>query len=235
MVPGDEDPGGGGGGGGGGAPEQACEEASDCELAASTCCECPSFAAPIQDGFGNSCEDVECPPSDLCPAVMAVCAQEQCQMVCAPLEVTQTCVLGFARDAAGCLLDACQTASLDVLICEQDSDCTQIPADCCGCSQGGRDQAALTADAAEITVALDCSGEEICPDVNVCDSEAAPKCFAGACFLTQIDVDSSLDDGEEELCGTPALGPCAQNSRCLVNQVPGAEVTEIGVGICVTP
>ncbi|MBL4633154.1 MAG: hypothetical protein JKY56_04735 [Kofleriaceae bacterium] len=225
------EPGDGGGGGGGGAPVQAnCELPSACVLAASTCCECPSFAVPSSDGFVDSCEDVDCEASEICPAVVASCDGNQCQVACAAVATEAQCEFGFVRDSAGCLLDEC-VSGFSLIACEQASDCQQIPSDCCGCARGGRDQAVLASDAAAVAKGLACTGQESCPEIDVCDSTESPQCVAGACVLTTSDTTDIPPS--VTLCGTLALGPCSDGFTCLLNYAAEETASALGVGVCV--
>jgi hypothetical protein len=129
-------------GNGGGAGSGACEVASDCVLAASTCCDCPSFAVAAGEGYDAGCDEVNCDASGICPAVEATCEEGQCSLVCSPLIADQICAFGFEADEAGCLLNECAGAPTSAEAeCEIDADCVQVPADCCGCAAGGLDKA----------------------------------------------------------------------------------------------
>ncbi len=215
----------------GGAPVQAdCELPSACVLAASTCCECPSFAVPLSDGFVDSCEDVDCEASEICPAIVASCEGNQCQVACAAVATENQCEFGFVRDSAGCLVDECDSGD-NVLACKQASDCQQIPSDCCGCARGGSEQAVLASAAAALLSELACTGQESCPEIDVCDSEEAPQCVAGACVLTSAGPTDSPPSAA--LCGTLALGLCSAGFTCLLNYAAEETASALGVGVCV--
>jgi hypothetical protein len=206
-----------------------CEEAADCVLAASTCCECPTFAVATTDGYGDGCALVECPapdPSGACPALEAACEDQACAVRCAEVAATRTCAGGFARDALGCLLDAC--AEAPAARCEDDDDCVQVPADCCGCARGGADTAVL-ADAADAHAdGLACTGDEVCPRVDVCDAGEVPTCVAGACALLGA---PSEDDEATAYCGTPDHPSCPEGSACVLN-ADDPVAAALGVGVC---
>lgn len=234
---GDSDDGGGEGGGapgegddGGGAPPE-CTVADDCVLVASTCCQCPSFAAPL-GGLGDGCDAVECsdPPTD-CPAIEAACRAGICAVACAPVVTAQSCAFGFARDVAGCLVDVCAPESdADPASCAGDGDCVRVAADCCGCELGGED-IAVAAEAADAFVAgLDCDGEVSCPGVDVCTPEQVPQCVAGHCAL----LAPRGDDGTGSLafCGTLDHPPCEAGSVCVLNGPEANDAAALGVGAC---
>ncbi len=222
-------------GDGGGEPDDRqgadqCTTPTDCVLAASTCCECPSFSAPVGGGYDAGCEEVECGPQQgVCPAVEPRCDTGTCVMVCSPLVADRTCAEGFVRDEAGCLRNEC-VVSDEIAICEVDDDCQKIPADCCGCALGGVDHAVPAADADSFLGSLDCPPGPECPGVDVCDSEQVPRCIAGACTLgvASTDVDPLLS----QLCGTPQLSLCPPASLCMLNAEDG-NASALGVGLCV--
>jgi len=207
-----------------------CQVASDCELAASTCCECPSFAVPAGQGFDGGCEDVECEPSGLCPAVEASCSSGQCVMICSPIITNQICAFGFERDAAGCLQNVCASSGGgEAASCSEDSECVQIPADCCGCSRGGQDQAVPSGTEADELDSLNCPSDPACPEIDVCDADEVPRCIAGSCVLS---AEPSSLSGDEILCGTPDLPACAAGSSCVLNDLSAKDANELGVGVC---
>ncbi len=228
SSPGDGTDGMGGGAGG-------CELAADCVLAASTCCDCPSFAVAAEDGNDAGCEEVNCDATGLCPAVEATCDQGQCLMVCSPLIADKICSFGFDADEAGCLLNECAPApSSAVPECEINADCVQVPADCCGCGLGGLDKAIPAALAEENENFLNCPVDPACPGINVCNADESAQCIAGSCALV-----GSTDDGgppgapESALCGTPELPPCATGFSCVLNDLSANDAASMGVGSCV--
>ena len=230
-------------GGGGEVPEpgdddgfggaQQCATASDCVLAASTCCECPSFAAPTGEGYDAGCDAVDCEaPTGVCPAVEATCDSGECVMICSPIQTDRTCSFGFVRDEAGCLVNECAGAETEVAECEIDDDCVQIPADCCGCANGGEDRAAPTSDSVGLVDGLDCPPDPACPGVDVCDATQVPRCITGACVLSDESVNPQPDPSSTQLCGTPQLEACPDESVCILNEVSAKEANNLGVGSC---
>src|SRR5258708_29774214 len=130
--------GGRGSGSGSGAPGE-CAADTDCALAATTCCACPTFAVAVTDPAHAACADMQCPPSSCTNNVRATCELGACTIACVALACpAQSCASGFAVDATGCLSCACDAGATE---CAIDSDCTRVPADCCGCTRGGRDTA----------------------------------------------------------------------------------------------
>ncbi|MCP4447709.1 MAG: hypothetical protein GY811_20585 [Myxococcales bacterium] len=232
----------GGGRGGFGPPQegdyglgepQQCTQASDCVLAASTCCECPSFAARMGEGYDAGCDAIDCEaPTGLCPAVEATCDSGECIMICSPIQTDKTCAFGFIRDDAGCLTNECATPSMDLAECEIDTDCVQIPADCCGCAQGGEDRAALAEDAEALVDELACPPSSACPEIDVCDSSQIPRCITGSCVLADLSMNPQPDPSSIQLCGTPQLELCPSGSQCVLNQVSAKEASDLGVGSC---
>ncbi len=215
----------------GAAPQ--CTTPTDCVLAASTCCECPSFSAPASEGYDAGCEAVECGPQGVCPAVEPQCDTGVCVMICSPLIADRTCAFGFVRDEAGCLRNECVVSDEPSTMCEFDEDCTQIPADCCGCALGGVDQSVPVAEEDSFLGGLDCPPKPSCPDVNVCDPEQVPRCIAGVCTLDVALTDIEPDPSTPQLCGTPQLSMCPVGSLCILNAKAGELAPTLGVGSCV--
>ncbi len=212
-----------------------CRVDLDCDLAASTCCECPSFAVPSGQGFDDGCQDVQCEPGGLCPAVQATCVSGQCVMVCAPVVTTQVCAFGFQADAAGCLLNECASPSGTAPgVCLLDEECVQIPADCCGCSRGGADRAVLASAQSDELDGLACPANPACPEIDVCNPEQVPRCIAGSCALVESQAETPPDDGPI-LCGRPELPVCAVGTICVLNALSANDATQLGVGICTAP
>ncbi len=239
-ISGESGPGSGAGGGSAPDPEDdgagafaQCTEPSDCVLAASTCCECPTFAAPVGEGYDAGCDAVDCvEPTGRCPAVEATCDAGACVMICSPIQTDKTCTFGFVRDDLGCLTNECATPDTDLGQCELDADCVQIPADCCGCSNGGSDRAAPASDAGALLGALECPPNPACPGIDVCDSSQIPRCITGSCVLADESLNPSPDPSSTQLCGTPQLESCPIGSVCLLNQVSAKEASDLGVGSC---
>jgi hypothetical protein len=207
------------GGEGGAAGE--CAVDSDCVLAGATCCACPTFAMPV-DPANDICAGVECPaPGSACAQnIHAACAQGACVLACNVLECDQQCADGFAIDASGCETCAC----LDVTSrsCSSGSDCSEVPADCCGCTLGGSDTAVPTSDVASYEASLGCSPDPSCPGVNTCQADVSPQCVQGACAL--------VAPLPANACGRPDLPACPSGMYCALNSDAGA--TAQGVGTC---
>jgi hypothetical protein len=226
-----------------------CEIADDCVAASSTCCECPSFAVPLDSEFAGACDQVECEPPLDCPKVEPACVDTQCELVCTSLPVTvkDDCPLGFARDAFGCLLDECRTDAVDeVFACQEDVDCTQVPADCCGCERGGAQTAVAASAADEFAESLECQENPPCPGVNVCDPGLVPRCIAQTCTLAPGDDDDGGDDAGDDggdgdgdgsggvgaFCGVPDFPPCPPGQMCVLNHPDAGDATRMGLGTC---
>lgn len=205
-----------------------CVLDDECELAGSSCCECPSFALPVSDGFGDACDDIDCPPDDSCPAVQAACDEGACVVQCSPIPCDTTCENGFAADGFGCLVCACAPAA-PTAECGDDDDCVEVPADCCGCQLGGSDTAVPADRVAEHIDMLDCPAEPACPGVDVCMDDYTPVCVFGQCMLT-----SAVDTPGTPftLCGRSDLPPCPDGEVCVLNDPEAKDVSLAGVGVC---
>ena len=200
---------------------RGCFEDADCELASTTCCECPSFALAAGDPKLDACEDVNCPPPEAtCARLRAVCEQSRCEVACEAQPVTMSCVDGFATDAAGCLIDACAEPATE---CTSDAQCAQTRADCCGCARGGSDTAVAAGDRAAYDQALGCSGAEACPEVSTCVAAETPQCAQGTCKLI-------AGEPPGDACGRPDLAACPAGKTCTVNADKTADLH--GVGVC---
>lgn len=225
-----------GDGQGDGAPEAAeCAIADDCVAAASTCCECPSFAVPSSSGYDQACDEVDCDAPSGCSAVEPACVDGACQLVCTPITTDLSCEVAFARDGFGCLLDACAAApDSEAAECDDDMDCVQVPADCCGCSAGGEDTAVPADQVAAHEDSLDCRADPTCPDVDLCDPSREPRCVLGHCELSSPPSDGG-DDGAEQpsvRCGIAGDPPCEGGQVCVLNHPGGADATRSGAGSC---
>ena len=199
-----------------------CIDDTDCQLAARTCCECPTFALSAGDPKLDACSDVNCPlPQTTCSRIRAVCDRNQCTVACEPVAVTMTCATGFATDAAGCLIDAC--AALPSPTCAVDTDCVETRADCCGCARGGDDTAVPKQTQTSYDQQLGCTGGEVCPEVNTCVTTETPQCAQGSCKLIAGGVPA-------DACGRPDLPPCEAGKLCTVNASDPAN--KHGVGVC---
>ncbi len=221
------DPGDDGFGSGSGAPQSSCSTDMDCELAASSCCECPSFATNRFDPTNGACTGIACPNPPVCPGnVRAACdlAKNQCTVACVemacPTSTSNACPDGYAIDpATGCL--SCECAAPDMVNgCELDSDCVETREDCCGCARGGKDTAVLAADRATYDQMLFCPSNPQCPGTDTCDPASEPRCVQGACILT-----------DAMLPANACAGPGSCNGTCIINRDPAASA--LGVGVCV--
>jgi hypothetical protein len=201
-----------------------CASAADCVLAASTCCACPDFAMPDM-GWEDGCQDIECPMPADCPAIAADCVEGACTTVCAPVTCDLSCEGGFAADAAGCLVCACGAGETPPASCVEDADCVEVPADCCGCAQGGEDTAVPAAYADAAVESLMCPTDPACPQIDVCDPSAAPRCVSGTCALVP-----GTSDGLDVGCGRPDLPTCPEGTVCVLNADSDAQSQ--GVGTC---
>lgn len=224
----------------GGEAEVECYADVDCELAASSCCGCATFAQPTTRGFADSCEDVVCPLPEACAPTVARCdSLGTCVLACAEVTCDLSCSGGFAVDEAGCQVCECGSAP-SAPACASDEDCARVPADCCGCELGGLSIAVPVAEVDDFASALSC-GEEpaICPGVNTCEPGAQPRCSAGVCTLGEAPgaspTDGGLDPAALALCGTPELGACPGGTVCVLNDPAAAESGNPGLGVCRTP
>jgi hypothetical protein len=202
-----------------------CASDLDCVGAASTCCECPSFALPASSGWGSSCAPVSCAPAPSCGEVRAVCNAGACGLACNEIACDASCATGFAVDAAGCQVCGCTAGAAPE--CAIDADCARVAADCCGCAQGGADTAVPAGDVDAHDAMLMCPSAPACPGVDVCDPSAAPHCAGGRCTLTDAPANAALPPGA---CGRPDLPSCPTGLRCMLNA--SAETDLAGVGLC---
>lgn len=212
------------------APAMACAVDSDCELAGSSCCECPSFALPVSGGFGEACGDLDCQVPESCPAIQAVCSAGACVLECLPLACDLTCGGGFAMDELGCLVCACTASGPITAECQDDVQCAQVPADCCGCSRGGEDTAVPMDQVEAHRAGLDCPAEPACPGVNACMEGYGPKCVNGHCELAPAMPEDN--QGSLGWCGRSDLPACADGQVCVLNDPEAKEATQAGVGVC---
>jgi hypothetical protein len=227
---------GGGGGGGGGYGSgsgsnpgasigEPCGSNADCALAATTCCECPSFAVNVDDPSYAGCKDVTCSPAPSCPFsanAEAQCKGNFCVLVCLPMGCPTSCPAGFAIDpATGCLSCMC-TDSISPANCNVDSDCVRTRADCCGCVHGGSDTAVRASQQAAFDASLDCPPDPTCPSVNSCNSDLLARCIDGACELAPA--------APAGACGSAGLPACSGSASCTINVDPDASAQ--GLGVC---
>jgi hypothetical protein len=206
-----------------------CAGDADCVAAASTCCECPSFALPASSGWKSACDAVMCPAdAPACDEVKASCDHGTCTLACAAIACDLSCDGGFAIDAAGCQVCACAPPPVaNAMSCLSDGDCAEVRADCCGCKQGGADTAVPVAEVAAHDAALMCPTTPACPGVDVCVPGAAPRCDRGTCVLSDAAPGDVLPPGA---CGRPDLPACPTGLRCLLNA--SADAAMAGVGVC---
>jgi hypothetical protein len=236
-----DDSGSGGDGGEepGGAPTaNACTLADECVAVSSICCECPTFAVPADSPFADACDQVDCETPNDCPQVEAACVESQCQLICSTVEATMSCANGFERDTFGCLIDACRADPGDFFSCEQDEDCTEAQADCCGCELGGISTAVAIDFLDQYIESLGCEPDPQCPDINSCDASLVPRCVAQTCTLGPPDEGGDDGDGGGEpgnFCGTPDLPACPEGQVCVLNHPDATDATMMGVGSCVDP
>lgn len=203
-------------------PQSACASDTDCQLTASSCCECPSFSTNRDVPSNGACTGIVCPNPPSCPAnVRAACNLDtnQCEVACVEMACATDCPDGFAIDpATGCLSCACAPAA-SLNGCMLDDDCVQTREDCCGCARGGRDTAVLASDLAAYDSMLLCPSNPQCPGLDTCDPGTAPRCVQGACVLTDSTIPANA-----------CSGACASGT-CVINRDPAA--TTHGVGVCV--
>jgi hypothetical protein len=212
----------GNGTGGADAPAQ-CATDNDCALAAARCCDCPTFAMMV-DPATNICAGVTCPMPGInsCPTnIHAACVQTQCELACNVVQCDQQCPDGFAIDSNGCT--TCSCAAVTSRSCTTGSDCSEVPADCCGCALGGSDTAVPSSQVASWETGLDCPPSPSCPGVSTCDTSETPACVQGACALAP--------PLPANACGRPDLAACGSGMICALNADPQA--TAQGVGVCV--
>jgi hypothetical protein len=206
-------------GSGSAAPPQ-CIGDGDCALAAPTCCECPTFAVPVNDPLHASCANVDC-PTMTCPMnVAASCNQNMCELTCVAMTCPASCQVGYTIDGTGCLTCDCATAANH---CTADPDCVEVRADCCGCAKGGADTSVATVDAAQHDLDLGCPTDPQCPGANVCELGAAPHCVEGSCALFSGGL-------PPDACGRADLPACPTGEVCKVNVDTRASLE--GVGVC---
>jgi hypothetical protein len=213
-----------------GAPAEEAGECladADCVPAGATCCDCPGHAVSVASGWAGACEEVSCQPPDGCAAVEAACEVGRCVLRCAPVACDLACEAGFAADELGCLVCACAPAS--AVECAVDTDCVQAPADCCGCARGGVDTAVPAATREDHVAGLGCDGAAACPEVDVCEPGATPRCAGGRCVLANEAFDA---DPAPWYCGTAEQPSCPTDWVCVLNDPESKEATAAGVGVC---
>lgn len=214
--------GGGSDDGGAGGAAGECIIDSDCVAAGARCCDCPTYAMPV-DPDNDICAGVTCPmPGPSCAQNLhAACVQNECELACDVVECDQQCSDGFAIDANGCA--TCSCFAVTDRTCTLSSDCAEVPADCCGCAFGGSDTAVPTGDVESFEAGLDCPTSPSCPGVNTCEADQEPACVQGGCALEQ--------PLPANACGRPDLPLCGAGTICALNSDPAA--TAQGVGTCI--
>lgn len=202
-----------------------CAIDDDCVPAAATCCDCPAFAAHVDEPATRACTGVVCPTTTCADNVRAACDDGTCVLACISMACPTACANGYQMDATGCLSCACAAPASDG--CSVDTDCVETRADCCGCASGGENTAVLATEQAAFDAALGCTASPVCPGVDVCDAGAVPTCVQGRCELLAT---GALPP---QACGRPDLPPCPAGTVCTVNVDPTA--TQQGVGVCGPP
>ncbi len=204
-----------------------CVADVDCRPAASTCCECPTFAVAASDPIATACTGVMCPSAPTCAAaVAAVCEQGLCALACEPMACSATYDQGYALDASGCLTCAPASPVADASGCAIDSDCVETRADCCGCAAGGVDTAVLVGTEAAFDANLACDPHSACPAISTCQADAAPRCVQGRCALLAGPTPANA-------CGGANLPACPAGQACTVNL--DRDATDRGLGVCAAP
>ncbi len=229
---------------GGGASIAECELDTDCAPAASSCCECPTFALSVDSRYGDSCEDVDCQAPTACPDTRAVCGQGSCILECRPFLASaceQSCNAGYAADELGCLTCECKVVT-DPAVgeCAVNDDCAKVASDCCGCARGGAEAAVPVSQVVDFAGGLGCDGSAVCPEVDVCNPDLTAQCLAGTCQLAAV-RDSPTGPGPPDatpdgdtLCGTSELPPCPSGQVCVLNDPAAEDATGLGLGVCRT-
>lgn len=213
-----------------------CAVDSDCRLAATGCCECPSYAVSVLDRADDACAEIPCDEDGTCPQVAAVCQAGACVMQCEPVSCELSCAGGFAIDEAGCLVCWCAPEPPPGdRQCAAAEDCARVPADCCGCARGGHDTAVPADDAQAHIDGLACPADPACPEVDACEEGMQAGCIAGMCTLLGTGF-TDLPGGptSDQWCGSPELAPCPGGTECVLNVAEANDASLAGVGICVS-
>jgi hypothetical protein len=189
---------------------------------------CPTFALPASSGWGGACSQTACDPQPSCAEVAPACDHGTCVLACAPVACDLSCAGGFAVDAAGCQMCACAEAGNAPPECNVDGDCARVPADCCGCANGGTDTAIPATDVAAHQAALMCPPQPACPGVDVCEPGVGAHCDAGHCTLG--DPPTTGPQLPAGACGRADLPACPAGLVCRLNTSAAAEMA--GVGVC---
>ncbi len=211
-------------------PNFQCFVAEDCVLAGPTCCDCPTFAIPVDDPKAQACEAVDCDndTSTCATNVEPACTDDnRCVMACAPLTCLE-CPNGYALEQNDCLSCTCAPPPSASPKCVVDSDCVRVRNDCCGCAQGGEDTAVAVSDATAFEQGLNCSSSPQCPgqgNINepTCDQEFEARCSGGSCALLKAAMPA-------DACGRADLPDCPPGQTCQINVDPDA--SQYGLGVC---
>src|ERR1700733_4291859 len=195
------------GGGSGSAQLGECHVDSDCETAGATCCACPTFAVPTSDPGQHACNEIACPASNCADNVRAACTNNACVLECIAMACSSSCDQGYALDANGCL--SCDCDQVAAPTCAVDTDCVRVPADCCGCANGGVDTAVPAGDTDAYNAGLDCAPNPSCPGNDTCAPDLAPACVQGSCELVAPVPPAA--------CGRTDLPPCPTGQNCTIN------------------
>ncbi|CAN5498982.1 hypothetical protein BH11MYX1_BH11MYX1_30850 [soil metagenome] len=198
-----------------------CRVDGDCAAAAAKCCDCPTYAAPNSDSSIDACAGVACPISTCPQNVRPACTEGRCELACVAMACSASCADGFVVDDNGCL--TCECAQVQVRECIAPSDCRRVPADCCGCANGGLDTAVLAPNVASHQAGLGCPANPSCPAGDSCPAELTPACVQGVC-----DLDLPLPTAA---CGRPDLPGCPSGQVCTVNA--NSTASSHAVGVCV--
>lgn len=145
---------------------------------------------------------------------------------CTPLPVEPVC-----DDEADCgpgeFCRADGSACESFGACATDDECTEVAADCCGCTAGGSSTAINGAWESEWAAHLACPPWYGCDDVYLCDG-SVPACVNGACRLVPPappGCASDADCGEGAFC---AEGACQSWTACAADD----ECVEVPSGCC---
>ncbi len=210
-------------------PGFECSFAEDCVLAGPTCCDCPTFAIPVDDPKAQACEPVECDndTSTCATNVEPACTAGRCEMACAPLTCLE-CPNGYITEPNDCLSCTCAPPPSSSPKCMVDQDCVRVREDCCGCDQGGEDTAVAVSDAAAFDQSLGCSSSSQCPGQGnvsdpTCGSEFEARCVGGSCALLKAAMPA-------DACGRADLPDCAAGQTCRINV--DLDASQYGLGVC---
>jgi len=221
-----------------------CSVNDDCVAAGPSCCEAWTHAVPRSSGWEQACEDVssQCDPVEQ-PGAEAMCASGSCVLQCLPVVCDQTFENGYATDSLGCLkCEGAGSAPPAVAECQADADCIRVPADCCGCENGGDDTAVASSSVDGYLGGLGCDPSPSCPGVNVCQAGLTPRCLNNTCvLLAEPNMDTPPDAGPNTpvggvtYCGSADLPPCPTGQVCVLNAPGAQDANQAGLGVCSDP